>query len=111
MTDDDERVRKQQEMNSRHKYVVAFKAESLESQRQAVEMLHDYEAVLVFHPNVWLLKTHYSMAGDIGLDLDNRGFKKFVGNYLILKVVERDGAFHGISAEAESWIREHLWHE
>jgi hypothetical protein len=113
MTDDEwnEAIRKQREMNSRYKYVVVFKAKNLDSQREAVELLRAYGAVHVFEPNVWLLKTHYPWAEDIGLALDGRGFKQFVGDYLVLKLVERTGTFHGISAEAEAWIREHLWHE
>jgi hypothetical protein len=87
-------------------YLIALKAESMESRAEVTQWLKELGAVHVL-ADVWLLKGLHGLAGDIARAITR--WKDFDGSFIVVKLFQStDWAHHGLSEEAESWIRKSL---
>lgn len=92
---------------TRYQYLVAFRAESMETRQRMIEWLREREAVHVL-ADVWLLNYEDRMAGDITYGLTRN--EPFDGRLLVLGLNQRptDWAHNDLPVEADAWLRENL---
>jgi hypothetical protein len=88
-------------------YLIAFRAESMETRQEIISWLKERGAVHVL-ADTWLLKTHFPMAGDVEHELQR--YQDIEGRLIVLKLNcnPTDWTFHGLAEEAVSWIRANL---
>lgn len=88
-------------------YVVAVRAETMETRQHVTGWLKTRGAVHVL-ADMWFLKTHYRMSGDVIEEI-----KRYVGVdgraiVLQLNSAPTDWAHNELSEEADAWLRENL---
>ena len=87
-------------------FLVACKAETIESRSAFIRWLKDREAVHVLG-DVWFLAADYDFAGDIERDLER--FRDFDGKFVAIRLNRASTwALRNLSEEAESWLREYI---
>lgn len=87
-------------------YLLAFKATSMESRTELTQWLKERDAIHVL-ADVWFLKSHYPLAGDIKHELER--FRKMDGQVIALQLNQAtDWARANLSEEANSWIASNL---
>jgi hypothetical protein len=89
-----------------HAYLVAFKAESMETRQEVIGWLRDHDAVHIL-ADVWVLKSQFPHAGDITHEL--KRFQNLRGPMIVLKLNQATGWSHeALSEQADGWIRANL---
>jgi hypothetical protein len=84
-------------------YLVALKAESMDSRGEGIRWLKDRGATHVL-ADVWLLKARYNRAGEITRELAR--FQTFDGPILVLRLFSStDYGQKNLSTEADDWLR------
>jgi hypothetical protein len=87
-------------------FLVACKAESMESRSAFTRWLKERDAIHVLG-DVWLLNATYDFAGDIERDLEL--FPDFDGKLVAIRLNRATTwAERNLSEEAKSWLRENI---
>jgi hypothetical protein len=89
-----------------YSYLIAFKAEAMESRSDIIPFLKERGAVHVMD-DVWLLNWQYSRAGDVMREITR--CKSFSGPLVIVKLNEvTDWCDANLPEDANLWVRENL---